>query len=264
MAKNSNKEQVFAGVTNTQGKDTRLYELLRKIAEDLYSTYETVYDGPIVIDIGIDEINGIIDTSNLPSTVAYTNVANVFIEDQTLIKNEGQVKVGVVGPTSYMRMQAIANNDFLLGGNLIYTGGALVNESGGGSGIRLQNGHVRIITGVTIRMQALSTGVITIGNSSVVGANAGDATYENNRGPRGTNGANNATFSMSKLDANDVVQLGDSTVGRAGCVGIPKMTNANLPTAGSTENGIIAIDTTNNRLCYYSGGNRYYLTGTAF
>lgn len=35
-----------------------------------------------------------------------------------------------------------------------------------------------------------------------------------------------------------------------------------LPGASATANGTLAIDTTNNRLCFYANGNRYYLTAT--
>lgn len=40
-------------------------------------------------------------------------------------------------------------------------------------------------------------------------------------------------------------------------------TNAtSLPGAGATANGTLAIDTTNNRLCFYANGNRYYISAT--
>ena len=39
---------------------------------------------------------------------------------------------------------------------------------------------------------------------------------------------------------------------------------ASLPVAGSGQNGLTYVDATNNRLIYYAGGNRYYLTGTSF
>lgn len=37
-----------------------------------------------------------------------------------------------------------------------------------------------------------------------------------------------------------------------------------LPAGSASENGRLEIDTTNNRLVYYAGGNRYYLAGTSF
>jgi len=40
--------------------------------------------------------------------------------------------------------------------------------------------------------------------------------------------------------------------------------NASLPAGSASENGRLEIDTTNNRLVYYAGGNRYYLAGTSF
>jgi hypothetical protein len=37
-----------------------------------------------------------------------------------------------------------------------------------------------------------------------------------------------------------------------------------LPAGSASENGRLEIDTTNNRLVYYAGGNRYYLVGGTF
>jgi hypothetical protein len=51
------------------------------------------------------------------------------------------------------------------------------------------------------------------------------------------------------------------------CVGqkimrIPDYPNASIPAA--PDNGRFLLDSTNNRLVYFIGGNRYYLAGTSF
>jgi hypothetical protein len=66
-----------------------------------------------------------------------------------------------------------------------------------------------------------------------------------------------------KSTANSTVELGGGYGGTLGTV-ILGVANGTLPAAGSTFNGLIVFDTTNNRFCFYVGGNRYFVAGTSF
>jgi hypothetical protein len=68
------------------------------------------------------------------------------------------------------------------------------------------------------------------------------------------------TYRLIGLDANDHINLGAND----SFIVIVSTAVGNFPAGGATMNGVIGIDSTNNRLVYYSGGNRYFIAGTAF
>lgn len=148
---------------------------------------------------------------------------------------------------------------------------------GGGAGVRIggnpgvistanANGFSINSSGGTMQFQIYDSGIlIARGAGTTTGAAAGDFVFANNVGVRGCNSLNTTTYSIMKFNASALVQLGaDAGSGGAGHVQIPYVTAANLPAAAASLNGVIAIDSTNNRLIYYSGAARYYLAGTSF
>jgi hypothetical protein len=115
---------------------------------------------------------------------------------------------------------------------------------------------------------ALGGGKVLIGAGLDTGASsaAGEMIFANAKGIRALNSLGTNTLAMIAVDNSNVVALGGSTgtqdVGNLARIAIFQVGNLNAGAAG--RNGIITIDTTNNRFIYYSGGNRYYLAGTSF
>lgn len=69
------------------------------------------------------------------------------------------------------------------------------------------------------------------------------------------------------IDVKNRIQLGNSLdVKPTGefHLFVPNITSGNLPPANTDMNGLVVIDSTNTRLCFYSGGARYFVTKTAF
>jgi len=64
-------------------------------------------------------------------------------------------------------------------------------------------------------------------------------------------------------ESSGLVLIGGGYAGGASPI-VRGVAFGSLPSAGAGVNGLLIFDTTNNRLCVYVGGNRYYLTGTSF
>ena len=122
-----------------------------------------------------------------------------------------------------------------------------------------------ILFGTTnaIRGRMTSGGIFAWGTSVITSAAAGDAVIANAKMLRGVNAAASGTIPLIRVDANDIIQVGDAA-GGGNMASIGVKTNANLLAAAASANGVVGIDSTNNRFVYYSGGNRYYLLGTSF
>lgn len=79
------------------------------------------------------------------------------------------------------------------------------------------------------------------------------------------NNANSADVQLLFKDANDIIWTGAGTFnGGFGIARILVDTAVNFSAGAAKFNGVTGIDSTNNRMIYYSGGNRYYLAGTLF
>lgn len=121
-------------------------------------------------------------------------------------------------------------------------------------------GDVALRSGVTTRLLVKSTGQVLIGTTVTTGTAAGDVILANAKALRGVNAAGTSTRALVSYNSDDYLVLGDAGTH----IAIGLFAAASLPAGAANRNGIIDIDTTNNRFIYYSGGNRYYLTGTAF
>lgn len=116
------------------------------------------------------------------------------------------------------------------------------------------DGHVR-----------LSGGALLFGTGVTNGASDGDIIIAVQKAIRSANASGTNTQAMIALDSFNQVQLGandGSTV--ASLVKLGGFAAASIPAAASARSGSIGFDTTNGRIIYYIGTNRYYLTGTAF
>lgn len=82
--------------------------------------------------------------------------------------------------------------------------------------------------------------------------NAGTNTYELVRGHRDVGSSSN------------LLVLGGGGLAPAAFAMIAAVSSVSLPAWNTNLSGLVVVDITNNRLCYYTQTNRYYLTGTAF
>lgn len=110
------------------------------------------------------------------------------------------------------------------------------------------------------RLRLTEAGVLALGTTVVTSANSGELVLGNNKALRAVNVAGNNTREMIKYDTYEVIQLAPGYTG----VAVPHITSASLLAGQAALSGYLVVDITNNRLCYYSNGNRYYLTGTSF
>lgn len=115
-----------------------------------------------------------------------------------------------------------------------------------------------------VALLRLGVGVVAAigGPGSTAGASVGELVLGNNMYLRASNAASSTTSKLIGLDVNSIVQIGEPGTGQFASLG--GRPAASLNAGQSALDGCVTQDTTNNRLVYYSGGNRYYLTGTAF
>lgn len=112
----------------------------------------------------------------------------------------------------------------------------------------------------------VASGRVLIGTTVTTGAAAGDAVLANAKFLRGVNAAGTTGAQLISIGSDDVVALAGATgtLDAGYFVRGPYIAAATYPAGSATRNGMQGVDGTNNRFVYYSGGNRYYLTGTAF
>ena len=116
-------------------------------------------------------------------------------------------------------------------------------------------------TGGAARMTFDQVGVIFIGaTTTALGAAAGEIVLPNGRSLKGANAANNNTIPLAASDAFDHVILG----GGATLVRVGSQPAASMPAGSVNNTGGLFVDATNNRLCYWSNGSRFFILGTAF
>lgn len=143
------------------------------------------------------------------------------------------------------------------GGELVrfHTGGLMagVNASydiGTGSGSRFRHLHL--------------TGSLVLNTSVTAGSGLGDIITRSTAGLRGVNTAGDSTLSIARIDANNFAQLGGATWAESNAPKILYDAAVNFIAGDVSRNGAIGVDATNNRFIFYSGGARYYVTGTSF
>lgn len=121
-------------------------------------------------------------------------------------------------------------------------------------------GNVTDVNGPTNFADAVTVaGMLRLGGASAVAAGVGDLVVHNADKIRFSDTANTNTVDAVWASGNQI-GAGRSDTGLL----IAYLTNANLAAGAGGLNGLLAIDSTNNRLVYYSGAARYYLAGTSF
>lgn len=262
------------------------YDLVRKISEDLDDVFSTVNSGPLkavdgsaLLHINPKNIDSPGDSPQLitdPGPVAFTNWANIFLQDQVIKRADGVSLLVVDGNAGTQRgfigqsngANAYHSHNMYLFGGVWQVDGAppasMLFQTAGKNVFYSHNGAVL--------SPPLFTITPNIGSyfgpvPSVTLMGLYDVALLNESYIRGSNVAGNNNLGMIRVNANDVVELGpDANSGaRIGHIVIPQKTTANMPPAAAASDGIIAIDKTTNKLCYWVGGVRYALAiGVAF
>jgi len=115
------------------------------------------------------------------------------------------------------------------------------------------------VTGV-----ASFTEKVLIGTTVTNGASAGDLVLANQKAIRGLENSGTVAIPLVFADSVGYPQLGTATLAGGSPGKLCRGPAVDFPAGSTNLAGIVAIDQTNNRLCYYSNGARYYLTGTSF
>lgn len=255
----SRNKPIIDSLTQTvQQKDPKLYSLLQKIEADLDEAYTALFTGPLpavsgfeLTSIDADVIEGIVARANLPEEIAYEDEENTFTEDILLHKVlDPYLRFKFDTGNQFFHLGAAANADYIIGQNAKKVVGAWAVDDAAvnGCAIEFLGGDIYFLHYTpalgTPRFQFKWTGK--------------DLSFRN--------AAFTAFRSIINVDANNIIQLGkDFQTSGEGHIAIPDTTSANLPASGvAALNGLIVIDTTNHRLCFYEGGLRYYVNGTAF
>lgn len=256
---------VANGLTPGQESD-----LANRIADDLDAVYTALFTGPLPINSAVNLTA--IQRSALPDKIAWTDLENNFdtFSQKVTLDYGGWFSYFTAG-TKPSRFQNTIDGGTLIGSGISFDGGGYHTDGGDNSGMQFNNGYVTeivaYVAGALKHMFRIETaGQVTIGQlTTLTSLVIGELGIANNKIIRGTNAAGTDNLPLITIDANNLVQAGSNAASGNGAFSIPKNTNANLPAAGATRNGIIVIDTTNSRLCYYVGGLRYFIPiGTSF
>ena len=193
------------------------------------------------------------------SSVTTTNAATVFIASAPVAGDNmtltNRYALWVAGGNT-----RLPNDTYLLWGATGGEGPAIYGET---TVLDLLSGTTAIVfkgqTG-TERMRLTNAGILALGTTMVTSAAAPALVLANAGQIRTVNAAGTNTYSLIYADANDIIQVG----GQGTLVSSFYIANASLPAGAAANNGAIGVDSTNNRFIFYSGGNRYYITGTGF
>lgn len=255
----------------------KLYDLLKKMFFDLDKVYTTLFEGPLPAVSGENLTN--LSREGMPDGVAYTDVANVFTEDQLIqklrpaLELRNEATVGVLSAI-LARFKQIDDTKTLFSSGIDFDGTNYIDDAGTGAGIEI-NGDtgeilfIQVTGGIkTVRARISPAGLLSLGILPLfeTGSIAGDLLIANVRSIRSVDAAAGATYSMIVMDGNDLIGLGRSAANTGkGHVTIPRVAAVDIPAAGVSRNGIILIDSTNNRICYFNNNLRYFMpAGTAF
>jgi hypothetical protein len=111
----------------------------------------------------------------------------------------------------------------------------------------------------TITGNCTVSGILGTGSASATGLNNGDITLTGSAGLKAT--YSGSSFELIHFDLQYRIELG---VNADRLPAVPRVTTGNINGGQAPFDGCLLVDSTNNRLVYYSGGARYYIAGTAF
>lgn len=272
MSTGSPNKAVKSGLIETLQRKVeppKLYDALRKMDDDINKCYEALFDGPLPAVDGFNltrlnalSLEGIVEEDNLPPNLAFQDREN-FYSDPNYFLNQSLFATGDVDTsddgvrstdtTRFLRLGGMNDGEFFLSADL-----------GFDSVFSLDDGAVSGFAATFIDGNVQFKKWLDDGS----GPDAMDTWFFNGRELGIRNFAQDDDLSLCLIDENDVLLLGEkastfSDLWR-GHIAIPNKIDTDLPAAGTEPNGIIVIDKTNGKLCYYTNGSRYAITGTAF
>ena len=247
----------------------KLYDALDRMAKDLSSVYDVVFDGPLeaVDGFNLTRLNAAVLEGELPPGmgVAYLDELNEFSRGQSIVWNDveepflefgfgDQTQVPPVDPNSYFRILSVADDEFSITQNIFWddNAGNWERDDGALGALSLEfiDGDINFLWYDSVLPAFRNT--FNISGKVISAMDDADAVL----------------LSIIELDAFDVIRVGEDAATDNTPVGhfaIPAKASAQLPATGDINaSGIIIIDKTNNRLCFYHGTVRYYVAGTLF
>lgn len=278
MGQSVNKTVIASLIETLQRKvePAKLYDAMRKMADDIAKTYDAVFFGPLPVNSGKN-----LDLTEVPLDKYNEDLFTPFYDDQELRGQELSWKIkweqpGITSTGAYARMTMTEDGTVLFSTNLIGpdfdTDDAPTKD---GAGLVMD-----ILGNITFVQNILDviTKPFKIGKDSIIrffeptelaltDAVAGDIVVPNLTTLRSTDSTDLKTFPILQFDANDLIILGSNPTGATtgeGNISIPRALTADMPTAGGTRNGVLIINKTTHELCYYVNGFRYKLLGVAF
>lgn len=280
MPGNPQKSIVDGLILTQQQKDNKLFDALSKMNQDIDKVYRALFDGLLPATSG--RLINLTETpeSSFPETTAFTDKENIFNKDQEISKEfpvlslEWNPGLGAAISGKKTRLMQIADGTTFLGSNLYFDGADWLNDDDAKDGAALQIiddeiSFIQYISDVIYTPLVIDHDrIIRIGNPDFYSdADEDEIVIPNSKKFRATDSTSLLTYPLFFLDANDIFQIGTNPVGATtgeGNVGIPRAVGTDLPAAGVGRNGIIIINKTTPRLCFYVNNLRYYVAGTAF
>lgn len=251
-------------------KPEKLYDAIRKISADFDLVYGTLFDGPLpAVDgfaltrLDVDSLEGIVARANLPEEIAYEDEENLFIQPQAITTNLGDfltlaygdlISDPTVPPTSYWHFGARQDAQFYEGQNATWNGSGYDRDD-------------VALGALSVERQA---GLWSLTWYDVSIADFRDTFLMEGREFKCANFLDTGHIGIAGVDEYNIVRFGNDAAIVAGLayghIAIPTRITGDLPAAAANSStaGILVIDKTLNRLCFYHGTTRYYLTGTAF
>lgn len=259
MPGSPNKLIVDSLIQTIQRKDSKLYEALSKMADDLNKSYSALFDGILPASSGKNLDLTETPEVQFPDFIAFIDKANLFIENQTVLKEFPEVDVqwNILGtPTSGIkgRLTQTDDGEVLVSGNLYFDGTDWQSDdTNDGAGVQFIGASIdflQFISGdIYHPFQVDDDKIIRLGNPVFFSDSDEDnIVIGSEKYIRASDSTDLRTLPILKLDEFDIIQLGsnagtliDPTSGE-GNVAIPTVVDfEDLPTPGATRNGIIII-----------------------
>jgi hypothetical protein len=253
----------------------KLYDILQKVNQNISKIYDTLFIGPLPSVSGENLDLTALPRTELPVGIAFVDVANIFTENQAVIRtNQPTWRLLTTSSVTAGRMINVTSGQTLFSHGMYYDGTNWVADNGAtGAGLLVNSAGtiqlLQMVAGVlNVPIVIAADKVIRIGTiGTATGAAADEIVIPNLKALKASNVAATGTLPIAIIDGFDLVQIGSKSAGNTnpnGAPAIPTVAAADLPAAGANNNGMILIDKTNHRICWWDSGNRYYAAGTAF
>lgn len=296
MPQSPNKAVISALVETFQRKlePHKVYDAMRKMNDDLNKTYDTLFFGPLpavnanaLTNLNALNIDGIIPEANLPANIAFQDRENIFNESNFFIFDDEEdddqwnsIKLGYgtvdeneeTGERSFdeddilswLRIGSFGPEEFYISQNFKWNGADYLRDNDALDGVILEfaDGEINFKSWLPADLFDYPDPYLADTWKFKTDKSLWMRTYEQDD-----------DMNIIHVDAHwDIIYLADSagtfTDDWKGFVAIPNKTDTALPVLDGAEpnrlDGIIAIDKTNQRLCYYTNGDRFEISGVPF